>query len=221
MGLIPQTKCSRCDRRYSGLRSRCPYCGSRRRKKGKRSTDTDNATWKLVIGILLVVVLIAAVVVLLVTSLADAGTNTDDTQKDDGQQEIINNVGDGVSSLPGTAEPDDSTGGDTEPDADDEPDEPVATTPTVESAKIVTVYGSSTTDFTVSIGKSEQLTIKTTPEDADVVPKWESSDTSIFAVVPTDSTGMSATVTALGKGWATLTVTVGEVTVECYVRVNG
>ena len=68
MGLIPQVKCGRCDRTYSGLRSRCPYCGAHRHKKGKRVSDGDNATWKLIIGILLIVVLIAAVIVILVTS---------------------------------------------------------------------------------------------------------------------------------------------------------
>lgn len=96
MGLIPQVKCGRCDRSYSGLRSRCPYCGAHRNKKGKRVSDGDNATWKLVIGILLIVVLIAAVVVILVTSLGQKDQNN--PTGDDGPN--INH-GDGVNTKPG------------------------------------------------------------------------------------------------------------------------
>ena len=91
MGLIPQVKCGRCDRTYSGLRSRCPYCGAHRHKRGKRTTDGDNATWKLIIGVLLIVILIAAVIVILVTS-----SNEKRTEGETGQQsQSVNNANEG------------------------------------------------------------------------------------------------------------------------------
>ena len=95
MGLIPQVKCGRCDRSYSGLRSRCPYCGAHRHKKGKRVTDSDNATWKLIIGILLIVVLIAAVIVILVTGSGDSDVD------DNNEKVPPSNNGDGPEQTPG------------------------------------------------------------------------------------------------------------------------
>ena len=209
MGLIPQTKCSRCDRKYSGLRSRCPYCGARRRKKGKRVSDTDNSTWKLIIGILLVVVLIAAVVVILVTSLngADEQENPDDEQEN-----IVPDGNEGVSTLPGNdvTDPDGE-----EPGGEDDTDEPpVETTPSVQTVAIYTAYGSQTTDFTMSIGGSEQLSCVYTPEEVEATPVWESSYENVFIVTP------SGKVTGIGRGDATLTVTVDGVSTECIVRVR-
>ena len=107
MGIISDVKCGRCDRRYSGLRSRCPYCGARRGKRGKHADDSDNSKAKILIGSLLILVLIVAVVVLIITSAkgrsegdvpndqntpaqgdeplvngGDAGTNPDNTGDD-------------------------------------------------------------------------------------------------------------------------------------------
>ena len=77
MALIPQAKCPRCDRRYSGLRTKCPYCGARRYTKSTRAVSEDNSLWKIIVGIVLLVVLIAAVVVLIVTGGGDSGNSTD------------------------------------------------------------------------------------------------------------------------------------------------
>ncbi|MGM9522148.1 MAG: Ig-like domain-containing protein [Oscillospiraceae bacterium] len=215
MGLIPQAKCSRCDRKYSGLRSRCPYCGARRRKKGKRVSDTDNATWKLIIGIILVVVLIAAVVVILVTSLSgsneEEANNNPDVGSGFSSNEGVNSITGGNSEHEGVEDPGtDPNGGsdpDGEPTSDPEPD--------IETVAIYTAYGSQTTDFTVHIGGSEQLSCRYTPEDIEATPVWESSDESVFVVLQTGK------VTAVGRGIATLTVTVNGVSTECIVRVNG
>ena len=80
MGIISEVKCGRCDRRYSGLRARCPYCGARRGKRGKHARDKDNSTGRVVIGLILVVVLIVAVVAVIATSVTGQ-------QPDGGQQE--------------------------------------------------------------------------------------------------------------------------------------
>ena len=80
MGLFSDVKCGRCDRRYSGLRARCPYCGARRGKRGKHARDKDNSTGRVVIGLILVVVLIVAVVAVIATNMTgqqpDAGDAT-------------------------------------------------------------------------------------------------------------------------------------------------
>ena len=36
MSVIPKITCRRCGREYYGLRSRCPYCGTSRKKYAQR-----------------------------------------------------------------------------------------------------------------------------------------------------------------------------------------
>ncbi len=76
MGIVSEGKCHRCDRRYSGFRSRCPYCGARRSKRGKRASDSGNSKAKLIIGVLLLIVLIVAVIILISQSGGDDGAVT-------------------------------------------------------------------------------------------------------------------------------------------------
>ena len=82
MGILKEVKCKNCDRRYSPLLSKCPYCHARRGKQGKRSRDNDNSGLKVIVGLLLLLILIVAVVVLLVSSLKaeKTGTETDAAQ---------------------------------------------------------------------------------------------------------------------------------------------
>ena len=68
MSIIPEVKCARCDRSYSGVRSRCPYCGARRIGGGKYSEEGDNSKGKMIIGVLILAVLVVAAGVLLFTT---------------------------------------------------------------------------------------------------------------------------------------------------------
>ena len=46
MSVIPKITCRRCGREYSGLRSRCPYCGTSRSRSAERiplRTSSENA----------------------------------------------------------------------------------------------------------------------------------------------------------------------------------
>ena len=46
MSVIPKITCRRCGREYSGLRSRCPYCGTGRSRSAERiplRTSSENA----------------------------------------------------------------------------------------------------------------------------------------------------------------------------------
>ncbi len=237
MALIPQTKCSNCDKLFSGLRSRCPFCGARRHKRGKRAVDSDNATWKIVIGVLLVVVLIAAVVVLLVT------VNNEDDEGDDGISQSGTPGGiidpNDITVVPGDDTGNDDGSGDNgntdgevggEPGGDDTQNEPEETP--AKSAKLTRNDGSeflfedSSTkeryDMTLKTNDDQVCVLRVTPEDATSIPTWSSSNTEIFDVVPSasDETGRTATITALKAGKAYLTVTIDDVVVECIVRVK-
>ena len=233
MGLIPQTKCSRCDRTYSGLRSRCPYCGARRSSKGKRATDTDNATWKLIIGIVLIVVLIAAVIVILVTSLSgDANTPGDNDNKgqDFSHNEGATNLpgkdpdgegdGDGEDEPGSTGDPDDKEGeGETNPPEDNTPTTPVS--PLAQSITVKTQYNQAASDHTLKVAEECRFDATILPTDCTSVPVWTSSDERVASVVPKDATGMSATVTAISRGSATITVTVDGLSTSFIIRCNG
>ena len=84
-------KCGRCDRHYSKFRTRCPYCGAVRNKKGKRAIDRDNATWKVVAGSAIIVVLIAAVAAVLIMTLAGKNTPKVDNPDKDNQENVGSN----------------------------------------------------------------------------------------------------------------------------------
>lgn len=194
MGLIPQTKCARCDRTYSGLRSRCPYCGAHRNKRGKRVSDGDNATWKLIIGILLIVVLITAVVVILVT-----GSN--EKQPPDGGPS-----GSGTPSID-HEQGKNPTGDPTGPDD------------TGTKISVTTADGSAVTNLTLKVNGTADLTAVITPETTDV-PVWTSSDTAVLTLEDNGITGLSYHLVAVAKGTATVTVTVGEAKYEFTVTVE-
>ena len=205
MGIISEVKCGRCDRRFSGLRSRCPYCGARRGKRGKQSFNSENSRAKLIIGAALMLVLIVAVSVLLITSLSEKPGNPGEANS---PPPTMTTGGD-PTGIPGTADPS------TEP-TNTEPTEPTTSTEpvsVVESIKIMYV-GTEKTDITMKLGEKLKLTTKTVPADTDEEVVWSSSDETIFVVL---STGQ---LTAIARGEANLTVTSGGASAECVIRVR-
>ena len=60
------------------------------------------------------------------------------------------------------------------------------------------------------------LNIIVEPVGVEGIPQWSSSDASIFEVTPTAPEAYEATVRAIGRGRATLTITVGNVSQEVY-----
>ena len=89
MSVIPKITCRRCGREYSGLRSRCPYCGTGRSRSAERiplRTSSENAgtpaaehaavntKWQMLFGGILLIAVVAAVIVLITVSL-NAGKN--------------------------------------------------------------------------------------------------------------------------------------------------
>lgn len=199
MGIISEVKCSRCDRRYSGLRSRCPYCGARRSSRGKRAPNGDNSTWKLVIGILLLLVLIVAVIVLIFTSLADKDHTPSNSP--------TYNPNDGVTDQPGTDVI-------TTPPVVTSP--PVVTTPPVlgiDNIRIM-LWGDQKTDITINVGDVFDMEYETVPANYEGTPEWSCDNETILVIT------QSGKITAIAPGTTTIRVALDGVIAECIVRIN-
>ena len=64
MSMFGEIKCGRCDRRYSAARAKCPYCGARKGRSGRRVDTTDsNGRAKVVVGLILLLLIIVAVAI--------------------------------------------------------------------------------------------------------------------------------------------------------------
>ena len=213
MSIFAEVKCARCDRKYSGIRSKCPYCGARRIGRGKYSEETDNSKGKMLIGVMIMAVLVVAAGVLLLTApkptYEEPPRNTDHESSPpalSSEDDVTSFPGPGIIS---PAEP-----------SDNETDGPEDTAPvyTVESVRIM--YSNITkTDFTAKVGEQVPLRASVEPVGIEEEIIWTSSNTDVFEVVP-NTTGTNATVYGIGKGNATLTVTVGDKEATCIVRVN-
>ena len=99
MAIVNEIKCARCDRKYSGVRSRCPYCGARRIGRGKYSEESDNAKGKMIISVLIIAVFAVAAGILLFSTPSEAGPMVPD------ESPGINEPDDGIISLPGLEPP--------------------------------------------------------------------------------------------------------------------
>ncbi len=91
MGFIPEITCRRCGQKYSGLRNRCPNCGTPRQNQPNRvpyttASATPNTAasrragadirWQLIFGGILLIAVILAVVVLIAGGGKDSGANS-------------------------------------------------------------------------------------------------------------------------------------------------
>ena len=216
---MADVKCGRCDRHYSKFRSRCPYCGALRSKKGKRAVDRDNATWKVTLGAGILIILIAAVAALLIMTFV--GGNTADVNNNAGADQTQQNTDtntdtntnnqtgtdDNTSNNVDTVTGEDPTGGDNGQQVTPEVTEPVL------NSISITYGGDPRTDITMKVGEVIQLRCTTDPSDYEGTAAWSSSNESVFVVLQTGE------VTAASVGTATLKVTLGDKTAECLIRV--
>ena len=164
MALINEIKCARCDRKYSGVRSRCPYCGARRIGRGKYSEDSDNAKGKMLISILIMAVFTVAAGILLFTTPVDADA------QNPGDAPAINNPEDDINSEPSIA-PEPTPSPTPEP-----PDEPIAP---LEVTSIIITYGGNTirdNDFTQKKGEPIELGVRVEPVGIDEAVVWEGAN---------------------------------------------
>ena len=216
MSVISEIKCSKCDRMYSGLRSKCPYCGVRRISRGKYSEDGENSSGKILIAILIMAVFVVATGVLLFTTEVEeipdeTVLSEDEMDPDDGLVSLESEI-----TVPEPIE--------LEEEEEEEPEEPLEAL-TLRSISVLyrgnqLIQGSEGREFSFRVGESLSLTARVEPLgiEADII--WASSDRAIFEVTPTDTSGTEAVVRAIGRGTGRLTVTVGELTETVIVRVQ-
>lgn len=208
MSVIPHVTCRRCGREYSGARSRCPYCGTRRVKSTDRvpmGTASEaagtpaseraavNTKWQMLFGLILLIAIVIAVIVLVTVSISDS-------------KEPANNA---------VTTPPVQTAAVTEPPAATPSPSPTPSpTPQVSSITI-TFLGSERTEFAAKVGDVVPLKAKIYPMDTEAEVVWASENESIVKV---DQEG---NVTAIGKGNTKITVSCGGATAECKVYING
>ena len=202
MGFIPQVICRRCGEKFSGLRRRCPKCGTRRVQNSRRSPGTtpsaikgtaanqraaDDRKWQLIFGIILIVAVIAALVVMITVSLENADNPN-------------------APSMP-TTPPDISAA-------------PTATpTPTPEITSLGIYYGNDErTEFLIHVGDEITLTGSHFPLTIAPDYKWSASDESIISIKANETGG--CTVTGVSVGTTKLILTCYGKTAECTVYVT-
>lgn len=197
MGLFKEIKCGRCDRRFSSIRGRCPYCGARKNRGGKRAANQGNWQLRMIAGILILIVLIVAAIILVSKSL--------NNEKTPGPSPTISFSGnEGVSEL--TPSPN------TEPTP---PTETVEPTSTVSPSPTVSAIKLNREDFTLSfVGEQWTMTATLSPAGSDAEIKWRSEDEGIAIV------NQSGVVTAINRGTTNIVCEAGGATAKCIVRVN-
>ena len=201
MSFIPRVTCRRCGRQFSGIRGRCPYCGTRRVRQSDRvpnptpgedaSTPSGqraavNARWQMIFGGILLVAVILAVVVLVSLSLNGGGT---------------------VKTTPALPPADDNT-----------------PTPAVQSVTLY--YGGEVMadDITLASGTPLTATIWVAPVTVTVAAEdiiWESSDPSIVKVEVDSEDPKFCTFTPVSAGSCEITVTVYGQSDKVIVRYAG
>ena len=208
MAIVNEIKCARCDRKYSGVRSRCPYCGARRIGRGKYSEGSDNAKGKMLISVLIMAVFAVAAAVLLFSTPIDA--EAVDPEDD---PSILTPPENDINSEGGIYPEETST---PPPVVPDEPE-----VVELEVSSITITYGGSPlqfgNEFSMKVGDRLELGARIEPPNLDVTPEWSSSDEEVFAAVPVVG---GVAVTGIKAGNATLIVVAGDKTVECTVRVT-
>jgi len=194
MGFIPQITCRHCGNEYSGVRNRCPNCGTRRVQSSTRtasSTDgsrqgtsasavaAENTKWQFILGIVLLVAVIISVIILIAASTGGNGNASAEISP----SPVVESEAPSDSPTPALPSPSPS--------------------PLVEVTSIsVTFLGSKTVEFTMAVGEEIQLKAQIYPLDSEGTVTWSSANDGICTV---DSTGL---VTGVAPGW-------GSVIAEC------
>ena len=212
MSVVTEIKCGKCDRMYSGLRSKCPYCGTRRISRGKYSNDNESSTGKILIAVLIMAVFVVATGVLLFTTEVEEVPDVSLSTEEETEPE------DDLVSLP-AANP-------VAPVEEEEEEEPQENEPLIPRSISVRynnnplIRGSEGDEFSFKVGDSLTLTAKIEPLGVQAEIIWATSDQSIFEVTPTNAEKTEAVVRAIGRGTGRLTVTVGELVETVIVRVQ-
>ena len=205
MGLIPQVTCRRCGTKFSGMRHRCPACGTRRVKSSSRAPGTtpsavkgtpankaanENRKWQLVFGAILIAAIIIALIVMISISLKNA---------DNPNAPVMPTTPPEVSAVP-------------TPTLTPTP----TPTPTPEITELQICYsGEPLTEFMCRVGESVSLTGSHFPLTVAADYQWSISDEGVATV------SEDGTVKGVAPGTVTLTLTCYGKTATCTVYVRG
>lgn len=203
MALFQQVKCGRCDRNYSSIHSKCPYCGARKNRDGKTASGGDNTKWQVIVGLVVLILIIVAVVVLLAMSLKDR-----DPEPSPGQIPATASAkpSSGVTTV--TASP---SAAPTAPPTETPTPTPIATPEPVVNSIVL-----SREDFTLPrVGDTYKIIATISPAGSDAEIIWISEDPNVATVAE------DGTVTAVDYGNTIVSATAGGITKECIVRVTG
>ena len=204
MAIIHEIKCARCDRKYSGVRSRCPFCGARRTGGGKYSDDSHNFNGKMLISVIIMSVFTIAAGILLISTPVEADAGVPETPP------VVNNPEDDINKQ-------DSLATETPPPAEETPT-PTPVPDKINNIEIETQYGSKTRDITLSGRERVELKAIIDPESVvtdNMWPiRWETSNQDVFEVTEIPENGLFWKAAVLGRATqnsvANLTVTVGD-----------
>ena len=206
MGLIPQVTCRRCGMKFSGMRHRCPACGTRRVKSSSRAPGTtpsavkgtpankaanENRKWQLVFGAILIAAIIIALIVMISISLKNA---------DNPNAPVMPTTPPEVSAVP-TPTP--------------TPTPPPTPTPEVTELQITYAGNPIGTDFTCHVGDSVGLSGSHFPLTIAADYQWSISDEGVATI------SEDGTVKGVAPGSATITLTCYGKTATCVVYVRG
>ena len=179
MSMIPEVNCRRCGATFSSMRSRCPNCGTRRVAQSGRAPSTTpgtvkgtasyeraetNTKWQMIFGLILVVAVILAVIVMVSTSLDGSDSSNKSTAM---TPPVVTDYVPIIEAAP-TASP--------------------TPTPTVESIKIFFYTDEKTSDFTMHVGETVDLTAQV---------EWTSANTDCLTVTSKDD--LNCTVECIGS----------------------
>ena len=201
MALFKDVKCGRCDKHYSSIHSKCPYCGAKKNRDGKTG-KINNTGWQVIVGLVVLILIIVAVVVLLAMSLKDREPEPGGATA---KPAVSASPSNGVSTV--TANPSAS------PAAPTHTPQP---TPEPTPEPVVNSIVLNREDFTLSNpGDTFQMVATISPAQVQVDIIWISEDPDVATI---DENGL---VTAVNHGSTKVSATAGGVTKECIVRVVG
>ena len=191
MALFKEIKCPRCDRRYSSIRRRCPHCGARKNRGGKRAAS-GTQRWQLIVGTIVLIAILVAVIVLVSTSLSRNPEQSDRYSPSPDTEGGINSV---------TPSP--------------SPSLLPSPTPSPSPTPTVTAIALNREDFTLfNVGDTFQMEATLSPATTEATVEWMSMDESVCTI---DENGV---VTAVDRGTTTVVATAGAARAECIVRID-